>query len=206
MQIYNSLVGKKASLANVEQFWNFYFQSDIIWNQVWINQTRKLTSHMYLAEFNFKILHRISPCGAFLHRWQMLPSGYCNICNLYEDYEHMFVSCKFVENLWDKIALLIKKAFDIELNITFKVIILGYRTSITEDFNQITHVINIVLSLAKYVIFRIWCRYKSEKDTYMKIKKSMYRIFKSNMKYYTLIEKTNQSKLSNILDQVCLRL
>jgi hypothetical protein len=66
--VYSFNVKQKATKAYTEIVWNRLFQKEIDWNTIWIDQTIKLTNHMKIAEFNFKILHCILPSGKLLHR------------------------------------------------------------------------------------------------------------------------------------------
>ena len=205
--VYSILVEKKAEQASSEQLWSIYFQTNVDWSCVWIEQTKYLTSHMRLVEFNFKLLHNILPNGVLLHKWKISNSKLCMICRSPDDYEHMFVYCYGVESFWSKITLLISKSLNINLNVNFKYVVLGYNyPSNVAAHDKKVRVINILISLAKYVIFRVWCKHKSNLNTYVVAKRNLFSTFKSNVKYYTEIEKTNLSKYSEILEQVCLSL
>ena len=202
--IYSFLLEKKAKQANSEQSWNLYFQTNVDWFSVWIYQTTNLTCHMRLVEFNFKILHNILPSGTFLHKWKLSNSGLCILCKTPDDYEHMFISCYYVKSFWSKVTTLIYKSFNIMFNVNYKHVVLGYNDSSRDGRNS--RVINIVISIAKYVIFKVWCKHKSDKNTFLVAKRNLYNIFKSDVKFYSEIEKTNLSKYSDILEQVCLNL
>ena len=84
---------------------------------------------------------------------------------------------------------------------------LGYNdSSNTVRDDRKSQVISIVISIAKYVIFRVWCKHKCDENTYLVAKRNLYNTFKCNVKFYTQIEKNNLSKYSNILERVCLNL
>ena len=87
------IIDNKASQATCETFWNRRFQRKIEWNDIWPNQTINLTKHFKLVEFNFKLLHHILPSGTHLHKWNMSNSNLCIVCNVQDDYEHVFTSC-----------------------------------------------------------------------------------------------------------------
>ena len=89
-------------------------------------------------------------------------------------------------------------------NVNYKHVVLGYNDSSRDGRNS--RVINIVISIAKYVIFKVGCKHKSDKNTFLVAKRNLYNIFKSDVKFYSEIEKTNLSKYSDILEQVCLNL
>ena len=81
------------------KYWNSLFEQNINWTTIWIDQTRNLTEFNYiLAEFNYKILHLILPSG----RWKLSDTDLCLVCHVNDDYEHMFMSCIRVKNMWQQ--------------------------------------------------------------------------------------------------------
>ena len=121
---------------------------------------------------------------------------------------NMFIYCYYVKSFWSRVTLLIYKSFNIIFNVNYKHVVLGYNdssNSVGDD--RKSQVINIVISIAKNIIFRVWCKHKCDKNTYLVAKRNLYNTFKCNVKFYTQIEKkTNLSKYSDILERVCLNL
>ena len=158
--IYLSLVKDKVTRCYCEQSWNRLFEDDINWSSIWVNQTKHLTDNMKMAEFNYKILHQILPSGKLLHRWCLAISDLCILCQSIDDYEHMFVSCMRVKNLWIEISNLFEKAFNLKINITLKTIIIGNHSITDVNLHKF---INTVLTIVKYTIFKSWCRHRLDK-------------------------------------------
>ena len=51
------------------------------------------------ANFKFKLLHHILPCQKMLRRWEKSDTDKCLLCNVVEDYRHLFVECLRVSNV-----------------------------------------------------------------------------------------------------------
>jgi hypothetical protein len=111
--IYSILVKDKVTRCSCERSWNLLFDQDLNWSTIWVKQTKKLTPNMKM-----KILHQILPSGKLLKKWRLANSELCILCQSIDDYEHMFVSCVHVKNLWI-ISNLFEKAFNLLLDITF---------------------------------------------------------------------------------------
>ena len=87
---YKCLIQKVISRGNMETIWSKYFDfsnSKQIWNSIYTQKviTPKIIK---IAEFNYKILQNILPCGQVLHKWQHNISDKCNHCGEIETVEH----------------------------------------------------------------------------------------------------------------------
>ena len=80
----------------------------------------------------------------------------------------MFIYCCYVKSFWSRVTLLIYKSLNIILNVNYKHVVLGYSdfSNAVKDDKK-SQVINIVISVAKYVIFGVWCRHKSNRNSYL---------------------------------------
>ena len=68
----------------------------------------------------------------------------------------MFIYCYYVKLFWSRVTLLIYKSFNIIFNVNYKHVVLGYNdSSNTVRDDRKSQVIDIVISIAKYVIFRV---------------------------------------------------
>ena len=123
----------------------------------WRLQTIKLSPARKMSEFNFKILHGILPNMSNLYKWKLVPNPLCAVCLVKEDTEHMFVSCWCLGNFWNHVSALMS-----QLNVTFRVelsnIILGLSSTTPRD----RYCINLILTIAKLSIFKMWIRYKDD--------------------------------------------
>ena len=96
-----------------------------------------------IAEFNFKVLHRILPCGFNMHKQKPSVSEKCGFCNEYETVEHMLYKCSRIQNIWQ----LVSKALG--YNIKLKHVIIGY------FLYEMSHIDFCISSIA-YLIYKIW--------------------------------------------------
>ena len=133
-------------------------QVNIMWSNVWQRQTIKLSPDRKLAEFNLKILHGILPNMSNLHKWKLVPAPLCAVCLVREDTEHMFVSCCCVGGLWNQVSALMSH-FNITSRVELSNIILGLSTTASDIYS-----INLILTIAKLSIFKIWMRYKDDQQ------------------------------------------
>ena len=53
-----------------------------------------------LAEFNYKVLHNILPCGVNLNMWRIIDTKKCDICNIDEDIPHLLYNCEIANSIW----------------------------------------------------------------------------------------------------------
>ena len=130
-----------------------------IWESIY---TQKIKT-MYitkLAEFNFKILHNILPCGMSLSKWQKDVSVLCEFCKKPESVEHMLLECIRVQDIWTRIAPIL------QMNIRWKTLICGF---IMRDLTPKLEFYNLILTLVMYAIFRQNSKCKFEKTSYMSL-------------------------------------
>lgn len=111
---YQLLIKNVKQKTHNENYWNKVFYDRPFWNSIWTNRV-KYQKNKKLADFNFKILHRVLPCGENLHNWKITNSNTCRFgCNTKETYEHMFVKCPRLINVYSKIENILSQ---LKLNI-----------------------------------------------------------------------------------------
>ena len=99
-----------------------------------------------LAEFNFKVLHNILPCGKVLSKWINNTSSQCSNCGETETVEHMLFKCDVTSHIWNAVSELIN------VNIKWKNIVCGLPSS---ENNRNVKFINLVISAISYSIFKV---------------------------------------------------
>lgn len=57
----------------------------------------------------WKLLDWILPCKQILETWKIVDTSFCNICNVNENYEHFFITCKYLKKKWEGIRLILNK-------------------------------------------------------------------------------------------------
>jgi hypothetical protein len=146
--VYCNLIKNKVTKCYCELYWNSLFEQNINWTTIWTDQTRNLTDNVKLAEFNYKILHLILPSGKLLKRWKLSDTDLCLVCHVIDDYEHMFMSCIRVKNMWQKISYIFKYSFKINVYISFETLILGQQINACNK--KFIKFVNIIVTIAKY--------------------------------------------------------
>jgi hypothetical protein len=71
--------------------------STIFWLDIWLSGT-------FLS-----ILQFIIPTKSHLFKWKISTDRLCNVCKVEEDYDHFFMSCKYLDIFWNKINEMLKK-------------------------------------------------------------------------------------------------
>ncbi len=72
-----------------EVIWKNIVGIDIDFKQVYKNKIINIKDNRF-AEANFKIIHRILPCGVNLHKWKKKTDNKCDVCDNKESIEHLF--------------------------------------------------------------------------------------------------------------------
>lgn len=193
--IYTFLIDEKTTRAHCETGWELLFCKDIDWRDIWLKQTIKLTPNMKLAEFNFKMIHNNLPSGKLLHRWKIEDSDLCILCNVEDDYKHMFLECKRLKLFWTQIIRLLRNTLNITVKNNYELLVLGYRST-----NDNTQTINIVLTLAKYTIFKSWCKNRKIATKFGQI--YLYNIFKYDLYSYSSIH-SHDDITSSFIQRLC---
>ena len=102
-----------------------------------------------LKIFRWKLLHFILPCKQLLFRWHITANDKCNVCNITEDYEHLFVNCQYLTTFWSKIKNLLQKVKMGTHILNFRILMGGYKV---DDccYYDVNYFITIIL----YVIYK----------------------------------------------------
>lgn len=58
------------------------------------------TRETKLQSFQFKILHRIYPCNAWVSKWKTSVNINCEFCNEVDSLQHFFIECKLCRSFW----------------------------------------------------------------------------------------------------------
>ena len=61
-----------------------------------------------------------------MFKWKISTDSLCNVCKVEEDYDHFFMSCKYLDIFWNKINEMLKKV-QFENNIRLKDLVFGYK-------------------------------------------------------------------------------
>ena len=140
---YTLLMNQSYQKPNSEIFWRREYNLPIVkWQHIYMRRVKNV-SDKKIAEFNFKIIHRILPCGVYLSKWKENVSGRCAYCGMLETTEHLIFACSRVKKIWK----IVSKIYKVE--ICMKHIILGFAFYDLVDLEY-------CLSVISYFIYKTW--------------------------------------------------
>ena len=159
--IYKDLIRTKIIKPNGKlETWSRQLECAIGANE-WTNSfasARFCTKDTKLISFNFRFLHRNITTNQFLKKINLSDNDKCTFCNKeIEEIEHLFYDCLVTENFWKLLVEWIQ-TYDPNFRITRKDVFLGN--------NNFDDLINFLILLAKYVIYRSRCASKNPNLTY----------------------------------------
>lgn len=106
------------------------------------------TRETKLHSFQFKLLHRIVPCGSYLKRIRINTSDQCTICNQKDSIPHFFHGCETVRAFWTKVGEWLNQVENIQLEqLTPKEYLFG----VPKELHQ-SSITNRILLYARYYI------------------------------------------------------
>ena len=105
-----------------------------MWKNIYTDRIRNIQDRK-IAEFNFKLLHRILPCGRLIANWNVKVSQYCDFCGETETVEHMIFSCRIIQEIWNMVNSVLK------VTIQYRHNIIGFVNHLSTD---LSHCITIV--------------------------------------------------------------
>ena len=137
-----------------------------------------------IKQFKYKLIHKIIPSKEVRFKWKMSPSPCCNICNLTESYEHLFIRCPIVTANWLKLHnLLLSCGIDKNL-CSMQTVVMGYKLSQSNYYY-----LNVILSLYCFCIYKAYFLSDSRTKSY-----DIYRLFKQEFNY---LWKVTEKKSTN---------
>ena len=83
--------------------------------------------------FRWKLLQFIIPTKSHLFKWKISTDSLCNVCKVEEDYDHFFMSGKYLDMFWNKINEMLNK-IKFENNIRLQHLVFGYKIFDKEYF------------------------------------------------------------------------
>ena len=152
-KLYIVLVSRKFERAYVERAWCRIFNNQperCLWNNIW-----SFTTDMYenkLKQFRYRLLHRILPCGMLAHRWRLIDSPLCPVCNVIEDYEHLFITCQNVRTTWVKIKYFLETLGFKNIRLSLDTLIMGYKLK-----QKAYHFVNHFMIVIMFGIYKEYC-------------------------------------------------
>ena len=176
-EMYNIYIARKFERPYTEKMWERILClkfSQTEWNETYLYNL-KFPEYKKFAEFKYKILLNILPCGEKVNRWNKNVSNCCAFCLEKESIMHMLYECKRVRKIWKVVGNCLK------LLIQPKHIILGITDPHYVEVNR--HICIIIVS---YSIYATWCKCSFEKLNYSDI--NLYQVIISYLAFYSEVD------------------
>ena len=145
---YNILRNQSFKIPYMQTVWCKLLDLDYLlfqksWSRIYVIKIKQMPIKK-LAEFNYKLLAGILPCGQLLSKWiEDIPLS-CTVCNIKEDLKHMLFEWKKAKDIWSQISSILR------VNIQWKHVVIGY----SQEQNNTTRTLNWICCLAAYSIFK----------------------------------------------------
>ena len=159
-QIFTFLQNRNLHKPIMENFWAMKFKlstSDQYWGLVY-NSIMIHSKTNKLKEFRFKLINAILPCKQILFKWKLTDSTQCEVCKVTEDYEHLFINCPVVQQLWTNLDRSFKKCNFSNSMKKLEYLIIGYKPD-QKQYVELNH----ILSTIGYSIFKGYCLSENRK-------------------------------------------
>ena len=149
-QTYNTYIDKYFAKPIMHKQWTNLFKKEIYWNSFY-HILHKATYSNDVKQFKYKLVNNIISTNLNLFTWNLKESPLCLLCNELEDYNHFFVTCRFLNNFWKKVNTTFQLS-GISKNINkLEYIIKGYKID-SPSYN----IINLILNFIGYNIYKTY--------------------------------------------------
>lgn len=149
---YNILIKGSRKRSFNENYWSNLFPDRPTWTNIYLNKIKNQKVKK-LADFHFKLLHRVLPCQENLHHWKISDSNKCRFgCPSTENYHHLFITCPQANNVITHTEKTLK-GIGFNVKITYKTLIIGHKLA----YNAYKP-LNLLISHIFYAIFKYWVK------------------------------------------------
>ena len=185
--IFNFLQNKTVVKPIAQNMWSTKFSlpmSNEYWKSVYNSIMIDLQTNK-LKEFRFKLINAILPCKQILFKWKLTETPLCELCKVVESYNHLFIECPIVQQLWTHVESSLKKC---NLSHSFKqlkYLIIGYKPTQGKYVD-----LNTILSIIAYAIFKGYCISENRK-------KYLDLLYLTKAEFLKTAEIVNSLKLKN---------
>lgn len=148
-QVYQFLLKGKFTKPYIHRYWNHYFHKNTDWLLFY-----RFINNLYsnkIKQYKYKSLHRIFPCKEIRYKWKMVENPNCNICNIKETYEHVFLECPVVSEIWDILSQYLREIGIIKNLKSLRTIIIGYKIAYPGYFY-----LNTILAVFGFCIYKAY--------------------------------------------------
>ncbi len=137
---YNHLLQHKKENPKMNNKWHEINGNNVKFDNVFNTKIINMTDNK-LRQINFKILHKILPCGENLKRWRKKDDDACTICGETESIVHLIYKCRYAANIWS----IVQKCLNTEISLND--LIFGVNNNLE---------LNFIISVVVYLIYKEW--------------------------------------------------
>ena len=155
---YAMLISKTKEKSFIEKHWDNIFPNKPTWQEIWSTRVKTQTDNK-LAEFHFKLIHRILPCQENLYKWKLSNSNTCRFgCPTAETYNHMFLTCPRLLTVHMKLEEIFRK-IGFSTKLSYRALLFGHKATYSAY-----HHFNNLLSYIFYAIYKHWIHNNAQTD------------------------------------------
>ena len=144
------LVDKITDTPSAKLFWERKLQINV--DDYW-NIAKVATQETRLRVLHWKLLHNIYPTNILLCKMNVARSNRCSYCPDEVDFiEHFFFYCPSIKSFWTEVEYSLTRRFDVNLKITIKEVMFGWKTKVTllnKKINEIILIAKMSISIFK---------------------------------------------------------
>ena len=189
-EFYKLLMKQTCKKSHMEKYWTNLFQDTPLWKIVYENRIKNIGDKK-LADFHFKLIHKILPSQENLFKWKISNSNNCRFgCTQVENYNHLFISCPKVQHLITSIENTLKH-LGFTLKMSMKTLIFGHKLTYKAYSD-----VNKLISYIFYNIYKYWLKNDSSINLTQWV---LHRLKQLNTLYH--YTKDNFSILNKFIDK-----
>ena len=122
---YKLIMTNNKERSFIEKYWDKIFTNKYTWREIWTARI-KSQKNKKIADFHFKLLHRILPSQENLYKWKLSNSEKCRFgCNEKGSYNHMFITCQHLRQFIMKLETIFQ-SIGYNIKLSYKLLLFGY--------------------------------------------------------------------------------
>ena len=183
--VYKTLNFDDSAIRKSAKFWEPHFKNfDFLTHKKAFSNLYGVTNITKFRNFQFRLLHNKIFCNNILYHWKKADTQICDFCQTEkQDIIHLMWTCPVITQIWTEMAEWLKD-FSSETEWSLENII--YNTVHSKP----KHVLNLMMLVAKFVIFRCKCR--KEKPNVISIINEISHIY--NIEFFVASSKNKIGK------------
>ena len=133
----------------MHRYWENQFNVNIPWESFY--SELKLCHDNRYRQFKYKLVNNILPTNVHLTKWKIKNMEECVTCKVKETYEHLFLNCVHVKNIWKIVVNIFSRCGLTQKIKLLKNIILGYRIG-NDSYTDV----NLIFTILGFCIYKAY--------------------------------------------------